>query len=105
MLTEELLKQIRIPPEYVHVWDASPSDIVALSVRLESWKKAVPSSLRDLASHLEILGNLPTEEQSLLVIYVAQYVGYDPWVSNDARSQAERTLFLAFSRIPARLTL
>lgn len=94
MPKEELLKRIRIPPEYAHVWDASPSDIVDLSVQLERWKLGVSSPLRDLASHLAISGSLSTEEQSLLVIHVAQYVGHDPWVSNHARSQAERTILL-----------
>lgn len=105
MSTEELLKQIRIPPEYAHVWDASSSDIVDLSVRLESWKMTVSSPLHDLVSRLEISGNLSTEEQSLLVIHVAQFAGHDPWVSNHARSQAERTYLLVFSRISTRFTL
>jgi len=91
MTTEELLKQIRIPPEYARMGDTPPQDIADLPVRLESWRLGVATRLRDLASHLAISGGLSTEEQSLLVIHVAQYVGDDPWVSNDARSQAERT--------------
>ena len=51
----------------------------------------VATRLRDLGSHLAISGSLSTEEQSLLVIHVAQHVGNDPWVSNDVRSQAECT--------------
>lgn len=88
------MKQIRIPPEYAHAWDTSSSDAVDLSVRLESWRIRVPSLLRDLTSHLAISERLSIEEQSLLVIHVAQYVGSDPWVSTDTRSQAERALLL-----------
>lgn len=94
MTTEELLKQIRIPPEYAHIGDTPPHDIADLSVRLERWRMEVATRFRDLASHLAISGGLSTEEQSLLVIYVAQYVGDDPWVSNDARSRAEGTRLL-----------
>jgi hypothetical protein len=94
MTTEELLKQIRIPPEYAHTGDTPPQDIAGLSVRLERWRMEVAARLRDLTSHLAISGSLSTEEQSLLVIHVAQYLGDDPWVSNGARSQAERTRLL-----------
>ena len=91
MTTEALLKQIRIPPEYAHTGDTPPQDITDPPVRLERWRIEVATRLRDLASHLAISGTISTEEQSLLVIHVAQYVGDDPWVSSDARSQAERT--------------
>lgn len=97
MSTEELLKQIRIPPEYAHVWDTPPSDIADLSVRLESWRVGVSGPLSDLVSQLAISGSLSTEEQSLLIIHVAQYVGHDPWASSHSRSQAECTLLLHIS--------
>lgn len=95
MPTKELLKQIRIPPEYAHVWDSSPP--IDLSVRLESWRVGASGPLHDLASHLAVSEGLSTEEQSLLVIHVAQYVGHDPWVSSRTRAQAERMLL---SRLP-----
>ena len=91
MKTEELLEQIRIPPEYARMGDTPPQDIPGLSVQLERWRLEVVTRLRDLASYLATSGSLSTEEQSLLVVHVAQYIGDDPWVSNDARSQAERT--------------
>jgi len=91
---EELLKQVRIPPECTHMGVAPPSDITDLPVRLERWRTELATRLRNLASHLAISGGISTEEQSQLVIHVAQYVGDDPWVSNDARSQAERTCLL-----------
>ena len=94
MTTEELLKQIRIPPEYARVGDTPPQDSADLSVRSERWRAEVAIRLRDLASHLAISGSPSTEEQSLLVIHVAQYVGSDPWVSNEARAQAERMCLL-----------
>ena len=91
MNTEELLKQVRIPPEYAYAGDAPPQETTDLFVRLERWKTEVATRLRDLDSHLAASGSLSIEEQSLLVIYAAQYVGDDPWVSNNARSRAERT--------------
>ena len=91
MTTEELLKQIRIPPEYAHMEDVLPRDTTDPSVRLERWRVGVATRLRDLSSHLAISGSLSTEERSLLVMHVAQHVGNDPWVSNEARSQAEGT--------------
>ena len=94
MTTEELLKQIRIPPEYARMGDTPPQDSADLSVRSERWRAEVAIRLRDLASHLAISGSPSTEEQSLLVIHVAQYVGGDPWVSNEARAQAERMCLL-----------
>ena len=104
MTTEELLKQIRIP-EYAHMGDTPPRDITDLPVRLERWRMEVPIRLRDLASHLAISGSLPTEEQSRLVIHVAQYAGDDPWISDDARSQAERAhLLRPRFRTPVKLT-
>ena len=105
MTTEELLKQIRIPPEYAHMGDTPSQDITDLPVQLERWRMEVPIRLRDLASHLAISGSLSTEEQSLLVIHVAQYAGDDPWVPDDARSRAECTHFLRPQfRIPVKLT-
>ena len=94
MTTEELLKHIRIPPEYARIGDTPPQDIGDLPVQLERWRLEVVTRLRDLASHLAISGCPSTEEQSLLVVHVAQYIGDDPWVSNDVRSQAERTHLL-----------
>lgn len=88
---EAFLKQVRIPLEYSHLEDSPPRDTTDLSVLLERWRTEVATRLRELVSHLAISGSLSTEEQSLLVIHVAQYVGNDPWVSNDARSQAEGT--------------
>lgn len=96
MTTEELLKQTRIPPECAHVWDTPSPDIIDLLIRLEKWRGEVSRPLRDLGSHLASTGDLSTEEQGLLVIHVAQYVGHDPWVSNDARSQAECMRLLCF---------
>jgi hypothetical protein len=94
MTMEGLLKQIRIPPEYAHRWDSLPPDTTDLSVRLERWRVEVASPLRDLASYIAISGRLSTEEQSLLVVCVAQYVGNDPWVSQNVRPQAECTHLL-----------
>jgi len=91
---EGLLKQIRVPPEYAQMRDAPPQDITDLSVRLEGWKLEVATRLRDLAFHLTTSGTLSTDEQSLLVMHVAQYLGNDPWVSGDARSRAERMCLL-----------
>ena len=91
MSTEEFQKQIRIPPEYAHIGDTPPPDVADLSILLERWRMEAAARLRDLASHLKISGSLSTVEQSLLVMHVAQYVGGDPWVTDDARSQAERT--------------
>lgn len=99
MTTEELLEQIRIPPEYVHMGDTPLQDTTDLPIRLEKWTVEVATRLHNLASHLAISGSLSTEEQGLLVIHVAQYVGDDPWVSNDARSQAEGTL-LSYPSVP-----
>jgi hypothetical protein len=94
MTTEELLKRTQIPPEYAHLWDTPPPENIDLLVRLGKWKAEVSRHLRDLASYLASAGRLSTEEQSLLVIHIAQYVGHDPWVSDDARSQAECTRLL-----------
>ena len=94
MTVEELLKLIRIPPEYAHMGDTLPRDTTDLSVRLEKWKVEVATRLWDLGSHLAISGSISTEEQSFLVMHVAQHVGNDPWASNDARSQAEGTCLL-----------
>lgn len=99
MTTEELLEQIRIPPKYVHMGDTPPQYAADLPIRLEKWRVGVATRLRNLASHLAISGSLSTEEQSLLVIHVAQYVEHDPWVSDDARSQAEGTL-LSYPSVP-----
>ncbi|KAF9653060.1 hypothetical protein BDM02DRAFT_3108178 [Thelephora ganbajun] len=89
---EELLEKIRIPPEYAHAGDIQPQDITDLSVRLERWRMEIPTRLRDLASYLAVSASLSTEEQSLLVIHAAQFVGDDPWASTDAQSQAEHIL-------------
>jgi len=86
MTTEELLKLIRIPPEYAHMGDTTNP-----SVQLERWRTEVATRLGDLGSHLTTSGSLSTEKQSHLVIHVAQHVGDDPWVSNDVRSRAEGT--------------
>lgn len=93
-MTEELLKQIHVPHEYAHIGDTPPEEVADLSVRLGRWRIEVATRLHNLASHLATSGGLSTEEQSLLVVHVAQYVGDDPWVSNDARSEAECTSFL-----------
>ena len=74
--------------------DTLPRDTTDPSVLLERWRVEVATRLRDLGSHLAISGSLSTEEQSLLVMHVAQHVGNDPWVSNEARSQAEGTHLL-----------
>lgn len=100
MTIEELLEQIRIPIEYAHMEDTPPRGTTDPAVRLEKWRVEVASRLRDLGSHLAISGSLSTEEQSLLVIHVAQHVGNDPWVSNDARSQAEGTCLLPYPSVP-----
>ena len=92
MTTEELLNQIRIPPEYAHIGDTPPQNVTDPSVR--RWEMEAATRLRGLASHLAISGSLSTEEQSLVVLHVAQYVGEDLWISNDARSQAERACLL-----------
>lgn len=94
MTMEELLKQIRIPHEYAHTGDTLIEGTTDLSARLERWRTEVAARLCDLASHLSASGSLSTEEQSLLVVYVGQYVGDDPWISDDARSQAEGMHFL-----------
>jgi len=91
---EGLLKQVHIPPEHTHIGVAPPPDITDLPVRLERWRTEVATRLRNLASHLAISGEISTEEQSQLVVHVAQYVGDDPWVSSDARFQAECTCLL-----------
>ena len=90
MTTAELLKQIRIPPEYASTWDVSPTDTPDLTARLEKWKIEVPVSLGSLASHFAVSGDLSMEEQSLVVMHVAQFIGDDPWVSADTRSKAGR---------------
>jgi len=91
---EELLRHIRIPPEYARMGDILLQDNADLSARLERWKVEVTARLRDLASHLSVSGHLSTEEQSFLVVHVAQHVGDDPWISNGVRSQAEGTCSL-----------
>ena len=89
MMIDELLKQVCIPPEHLHIGDALSRDTAQLPPLLERWRTEVVVSLRDLASHLAISGRPSAEKQGLLVVHIAQYIGTDPWISGDARSQAE----------------
>ena len=86
---DQLLKQVCIPPDYLHIGDSLSRDTAELPLRLERWRVEVVATLRDLASHLAISGRPSTEKQALLVIHIAQYIGTDPWVSSDALSHAE----------------
>lgn len=92
---QKLLDDLQVPPEYSRYGDTLSEELVD---DLDRWKQESHSQLFRLAALAEA-SELSLDERSLLAFRVAQYAGDGPWVSPQARVEAQSTCHHQTSKI------